>query len=179
MNKKGKTEFLAKFLNLKKICKEENQNSLLRCFINEEYDPLVTFLKFIEDYYVPSDIDGKKKFAIYDKGMNNLIGEGINMFCCNKMDSLEGRSILESLMYQNAGTRRQREQLLHLLIKIRSDGMYSVYSREIQLGSIGSSLHGNVELHQKHRDGYWNVFVGHWDRLPIFSPHVPSGRSEQ
>ena len=118
LNKKGKTEFLAKFLNLKKICNEGNQNSLLRCFINEEYDPLVTFLKFIEDYYVPSDIDGKKKFAIYDKGMNNLIGEGTNMFCCVKMDSLEGRSILESLMDQNAGTRRQREQLLHLLIKI-------------------------------------------------------------
>ena len=115
LNKKGKTEFLAKFLNLKKICRIKNQNSLLSCFINEEYDPLGTFLKFIEDYYVPSDIDGKKKFAIYDKGMNNLIGEGANMFCCLQ---IEGRSILERLMDQNAGTRRQREQLLHLLIKI-------------------------------------------------------------
>ena len=56
--------------------------------------------------------------------MNNLIGEGANIFCRIKIDSLEGRSILESLMDQNAGTRRQREQLLHLLIKIfqkRSD----------------------------------------------------------
>lgn len=58
-------EFVGKFLNLEKICREKNQNSLLSCFINGQYKTVGTFLKFLEDYYVPSDIDGMKKFATF------------------------------------------------------------------------------------------------------------------
>ena len=136
-------EFVAKFLNLQKICRVKNQNSLLSCFINEKYKTVGNFLKFLEDYYLPSDIDGKKKFAIYDRGMNNLIGKGDNMFCSIKIASLKGRSILECLMDQNAGTRRQREQLLHLLIKInekREDREASEYKTiELFKSSLPSS----------------------------------------